>query len=94
MYKSDCFSNLKNLIEIDLSAEGSTLHAYQADGAGELISKKIVKYLAEHHIKLIYSPPYTARLNATPERNHRTLFEAGHAMLIDSGRPIIFGHMQ
>ena len=89
-HKSDCFSNLKNLIDFDISAEGSTLHAYQADGAGELISKDIVKYLAERHIKVIYSPPYTARLNATPERNHRTVFEAGHAMLIDSGRPIIF----
>ena len=82
MYKSDCFANLKNLIEFELSAEGSALHAYQADGAGELISKDIVKYLSHQHIKLIYSPPYTARLNATPERNHRTVFEAGHAMLM------------
>ena len=72
---------------MQLKAENCSLRCYQSDGGKELISKNIVKFLSERGTKLIYSPPYTPELNAVPERNHRTIFESAHAMLLESGLP-------
>jgi hypothetical protein len=88
--KSEAVNNLRHLLQIVFKSEGVLLHAYQSDGAKELISKDIVKLLADNNSKIIYAPPYSPRLNSLVERNHRTIFEAGFAMLLDSGRPTIF----
>ena len=66
-------NNLRHLLEIELKSEGVSLHAYQSDGAKELISKDIVKLLADNNSKIIYAPPYSPRLNSLVERNHRTI---------------------
>ena len=65
-----------------MRSEGCKINSYQSDGAGELISSKIITLLAENSAKMIYSPAYVAKLNSDIERNHRTIFESAHAMLI------------
>jgi transposase InsO family protein len=82
-FKSSTVDTLKDLLEIQLPAEGSCLITYCADGAPELISRDIVRILSQHNCKIMYSPPYTHELNAVVERNHRTAFESGHAMFTD-----------
>ena len=47
--KSEAVNNLRHLLEIELKSEGVSLHAYQSDGAKELISKDIVKLLADNN---------------------------------------------
>ena len=89
-FKSSTVDTLKDLLEIQLPAEGSRLITYCADGAPELISRDIVRILSQHNCKIMYSPPYTHELNAVVERNHRTAFESGHAMLSASNLPTIF----
>ena len=90
MKRSETANNLRHLLDIELKSEGMSLQAYQSDGTKEIISKDIVKLLADNNSKIIYSPPYSPRLNSLVERNHRTIFEAGFAMLLDSGQPTIF----
>ena len=63
---------------------------YRSDGAKELISSDILKFLASQRTKLTYSPPYTAELNSLIERNYRTTFEMAHAMLLKANLPLIF----
>ena len=75
---------------MQLQAEGSRLIRYHSDGAKELISRNIVKLLADKNCKLTYSPAYTPELNAVVERNHRTLEESAHAILLHSGLLCIF----
>ena len=89
-YKSNTVDTLRDLLEILLPAEGSRILAYCADGAPELISRDIVRLLAAHNCKMMYSPPYTPELNSVVERNHRTTFESGHAMLSASNLPVTF----
>ena len=89
-YKSHTVDTLKDLLEVQLPAEDSRMLAYCADGAPELISRDIVRLLAKHKCKMMYSPPYTPALNAVVERNHRTAFESGHAMLSASNLPTVF----
>jgi hypothetical protein len=73
--RSEAAANLKDLIEVQLAAENSTLASYYADGAKELIGKEIGKILVKHHCRMAYSPAYTAETNALVERSHRTVFE-------------------
>ena len=89
-YKSSTVETLKDLLEVQMPAEGSRIVAYCADGAPELISRDIVRMLSKHNCKMLYSPPYTHELNAVVERHHRTAFESGHAMLSASNLPTIF----
>ena len=89
-YKSDAPRHVEYHWNTVLKAEGSTATAYQADGAPELISKETLKILAGCNTKMMWSPPYTAELNAVIERNHRTVFESGHAMLLESNLPMMF----
>ena len=88
--KSQCILNLKDYVDVRLKSEGLSLQTYQADGAGELISRDVVAFLNQNNCKLIYAPPYTPELNAHIERNHRTIWESAFAMLISSSLPIIF----
>ena len=62
-FKSPAVDTLKDLLEIQLPAEGSRLITYCADGAPELISRDIVRILSQHNCKIMYSPPYTHELN-------------------------------
>ena len=61
-FKSSTVDTLKDLLEIQLPAEGSRLITYCADGAPELISRDIVRILSQHNCKIMYSPPYTMLL--------------------------------
>ena len=88
--KSDALDNLKHLLNIKLKSEGCKLTAYQSDGAGELISANIISVLANYGAKMTYSAAYVPKLNADIERNHRTIFESGHAMLIAAPCAIVF----
>jgi hypothetical protein len=90
IFKSDAPSHTDFHWNTVLKAEGSVATVHQADGAPELISKEIIKLLSGCQTKVMWSPPYTAELNAVIERNHRTIFESGHAMLIESNLPMIF----
>ena len=89
-FKSAALETLRDLLEVQLPAEGSRIVTYCADGAPELISRDIVRLLSAHKCKMMYAPPYTSGLNAVVERNHRTAFESGHAMLSASNLPTIF----
>jgi hypothetical protein len=89
-YKSECITNLRDLLDSQLKAEDTRLLAYCSDGALELISRDCIKLLAQYGSKFIYSPPYSPNLNSIVERNHRTTFESAHAMLNESGLPNIF----
>ena len=88
--RDKAYDSLVDLLDTQLQAEGSRLIRYHSDGAKELLSRNIVKLLAEKHCKLTYSPAYTPELNAVVERNHRTLEESAHAILLHSGLPFIF----
>ena len=90
VYKSDALGHTEFHWKNVLQAEGQTATTYQADGAPELISKDIVKLLSSVSTKTMWSPPYTAELNSIIERNHRTVFESGHAMLLESNLPTLF----
>ena len=78
--KSEAYANLEEVL-LDPLYRGS-LAEYHADGAPELISAKIVKALKEQGVKVSFSAPYTSTDNAAIERNHRTIFESAHALLL------------
>ena len=86
--RDKAYDSLVDLLDMQLQAEGSRLVRYHSDGAKELISRNIVKLLADKNCKLTYSPAYTPELNAVVERNHRTLGESAHAVAyhVSSGR--------
>ena len=88
--KSEASKNLQDLLEVQLASEGSHLGCYHADGAKELISQEITRLLTKSQTRMTYSPPYTAEMNSTIERNHRTLHEAAFAMLIQSHLGTVF----
>jgi hypothetical protein len=88
--KSDSLEHTNYHWNTVLKAEGSTCTTYQADGAPELISKDIIKLLSMCETRTMWSPAYTPELNAVIERNHRTIFEGGHAMLVESNKPLTF----
>ena len=58
-----------------------------SDNGGEHISREFKHILTKHSIKHELSAPYSAHQNGTAERNWRTLFEMGRALLIESGLP-------
>jgi hypothetical protein len=89
-HKSDSLAHTHHHWNEVLKAEGSICTTYQADGAPELISKDICKLLTKNETRMMWSPAYTPELNAIIERNHRTIFEGGHAMLVDSNKPQMF----
>lgn len=89
-HKNQAIENLKDLVENQLMVEKSELRCYQSDGAKELISRDTVNYLTSRNIKFTYSPPYTPEKNGLVERNHRTIFECAHALLLESGLPTMF----
>jgi hypothetical protein len=88
--KSESLQHTDYHWNVRLKSEGSTVTTYQADGAPELISKDIIKLLAKCETRTIWSPAYTPELNSVIERNHRTVFESGHAMLVESNKPLMF----
>ena len=59
----------------------------RSDNGGEFISKEFQEILLKHSIKQELSAPYSPHQNGTAERNWRTLFEMGRALLIESGLP-------
>ena len=73
--KEDVFENLKS---------------YQADGALELLSKEIVLFWREKDVRMLFTPPYKHSGNYFIERNHRTVFEMAHAMLLQANVATIF----
>jgi hypothetical protein len=79
--KDLALKNLEQLMELIINAQGQRLVRYHSDGAPELISAPLVKYLATHECMVSFSPPYMPERNSLKERNHRTLFESAHAML-------------
>ena len=88
--KNESVEHTDHLWNTVLKSEGSTCTTYQSDGAPELISKDIIKLLSKNETKLMYSPAYTPELNSVIERNHNTIFESGHAMLVESNKPLMF----
>ena len=76
--------------ELQIKAGDSCVVTYRSDGAKELISRNILKFLASTRTKLTYSPPYTPELNSIIERNYRTIFESAHAMLLEAQLPLFF----
>ena len=59
----------------------------RSDNGGEYISREFKHILTKHSIKHELSAPYSPHQNGTAERNWRTLFEMGRALLIESGLP-------
>ena len=59
----------------------------RSDNGGEYISREFKHILTKHSIKHELSAPYSPHQNGTVERNWRTLFEMGRALLIESGLP-------
>ena len=57
------------------------------DYGGEYISHEFKEILIVHSIKHELSAPYSPHQNGTAERNWRTLFEMGRALLIESNLP-------
>jgi hypothetical protein len=80
--RDKCLNNLEHLMEHEYSITRQWVQQYHSDGAAELISKPLVKYLASKGCAVSYSPPYTPERNALKERNHRTIFESAYAMLL------------
>ena len=85
--KSDALHNLKELVTVVLASEGLKLLRYHSDGAPELIAGGTKEFLAEHNIRLSYSPPYTPQKNSVAERSNRTVWESAQAMMIASCLP-------
>ena len=59
----------------------------RSDNGGEYISREFRDILMKHTIKHEFSAPSSPHQNGTAERNWRTLFEMGRALLIESGLP-------
>ena len=59
----------------------------RSDNGGEYISREFKDILIKHSIKHELSAPYSPHQNGTAERNWRTLFDMGRALLIESGLP-------
>jgi hypothetical protein len=85
--RDQALDNIKHLVEVEFTRLVLTLRSYHADGALELVSKKLINYLSSKGVYVTYSPPYTPELNAIIERSHRTIFESAYAMLLHSGLP-------
>jgi hypothetical protein len=85
---------MKDLVEVQLVADGLQMKRYHADGAGELIGKHIRNYLRENKstrtTKVTWTPRNTPEMNSISERANRTLKEMALALLLDSGLPSIF----
>ena len=89
-HKSDAMAHADYHWNTVLKAQGQQATVYQADGAPELISSDVVRLMAKCETRTMWSPPYTAELNSLIERNHQTIFDSGHAMLIHCMLAIIF----
>ena len=89
-YRSQAFDNLKDFVEVKLAAESMHMSEYRSDGAPELISRDLVLYLNKRGTRVSWSPPYTPELNGIVERSHQTIFNMGHAMLLESVVPMQF----
>ncbi len=59
----------------------------RSDNGGEYIGHEFRDLLLKNRIKHELSAPYSPHQNGTAERNWRTLFEMGRALLIESGLP-------
>ena len=59
----------------------------RSDNGGEYISQKFKDLLLKHRIKHELSAPYSPHQNGTAERNWRTLFEMGRALLLEARLP-------
>lgn len=85
---------MKDLVEVQLPADGITMKRYHADGAGELIGKHIRNYLRINKstmtTKVTWTPRSTPEMNSVSERANRTLKEMTLAMILDSGLPSVF----
>jgi hypothetical protein len=85
---------MKDLVEVQLVADGLQMKRYHADGAGELIGKHIRNYLRENKstrtTKVTWTPRNTPEMNSISERANRTLKEMALALLLDSGLPSVF----
>lgn len=85
---------LKDLVEIQLPADGLVMKRYHADGAGELIGKHIRNYLRNNKstrtTKVTWTPRNTPEMNSILERANRTLKEMALALILDSGLPSLF----
>ncbi len=88
--KSEALENVRHLLESHFLAEDSTVRSYRSDGALELIQAAILTYLASKHTKTAFSPPHNPEMNSIVERNHRTIFESAHAMLLETRLPLTF----
>ena len=88
--KSEAPDGLAELVNIRLAAEGLSVLEYFSDGAPELISRQIVEFLASKGCKVHYSPPYTPERNGLSEISKRIIWEAAHAMMLNTCLPLMF----
>ena len=72
--RGEALQATKDHWNLHITVEDSRVVTYRSDGAKELISRDILKFLASKRTKLTYSPPYSPELNSIIERNHRTIF--------------------
>ena len=88
--KKHAIDAVKEYVNLDIARENRRLVQYHADGAGELVSSEITKFLADHGTTVTYSPPYTPELNGAAERTNRTIMESALAMLEGCLLPLMF----
>ena len=67
----------------DISPSGS-VKCIRSDNGGEYLSKEFKELLLKHTIKHEFTSPYSPHQNGTAERNWRSLFDMGRAMIITS----------
>ena len=72
--RSHAADAVKEYFAIDCARESLKIFRYHADGAPELISSEIVKFLAERGCRVTFSSPYTPEQNGLAEVSNRVVY--------------------
>ena len=81
------YGKVKTLSFFDDVFPSGEIKKMRSDNGGEYISSDFKEILIKHSIRHELSAPYSPHQNGTAERNWRTLFEMGRALLMESGLP-------
>ena len=88
--RDEYIEKLRHLIETELHSHRAKIKHYHADGGAELISKQVLALMKREGARYTWNPADTPELNATSERNFRTLGERCLSMLLRAGLPVDF----
>jgi hypothetical protein len=83
--KDEAQEALREYITFCEKQYNTTVVTVQSDNDGAIVDQPTLSWLQKKGIKYTPSPPHTKELNGAPERDHRTINEAVHTLLHQSG---------